>query len=78
MEVQYTYPSDHRKKGSNTIYRLAKYHHPLSAIDQERVVSAFGLPAPTSWALSTQFSHFQRYSQSTPRDLGQYPDATYS
>lgn len=50
---------------------LGNYHLPLSALDQERIISAFALPAPTAWALSAKSSHFQRYSQSASNRIGQ-------
>ncbi|KAF2193510.1 hypothetical protein K469DRAFT_237497 [Zopfia rhizophila CBS 207.26] len=55
---------------NNDKFFLGKYHPPLSASDQERIVSAFGLPAPAAWALSAEFSHFQRYSQSASNRIG--------
>jgi hypothetical protein len=43
---------------------------PLSALDHERIVRGFQLPAPSAWALSAQSAHFQRYSQSSSNRLG--------
>jgi hypothetical protein len=56
----------------------AKYHLGLSTSDQGRIVSAFELPAPASWALSARFSHFQRYSQPAPNRIGQFPKVVSS
>jgi hypothetical protein len=63
---------------NNNEFFLGRYHLPLSASDQERIVSAFELPAPAAWALSAKFSHFQRYSQSSSNRIGQYPNIVFS